>query len=241
LPDLRLARPVTQAELDAGRFALLARVADDIAHEIKNPLHSMVINLEVLKRRVEKGASAGALERAEVLSHELERLHVMVEALLRLIRPGKPPSGALSLRETMESVLPLVALRFRLGRVDFSHDPVPEEAYTEVPPDALCFALLALTEWALDRARAGGGAVRLTCELGPKEIGLGITLADTANSAPGPGPSARGERLDSSALARALLEPAGATLQWNKRARGSGDETVVISIPRTDYRIENRS
>ena len=36
-------------DLHASRYALLSRLADDLAHEIKNPLHSMVINLEVLR------------------------------------------------------------------------------------------------------------------------------------------------------------------------------------------------
>jgi signal transduction histidine kinase len=33
----------------AERFALVRRIADDLAHELKNPLNAMVINLEVLR------------------------------------------------------------------------------------------------------------------------------------------------------------------------------------------------
>lgn len=240
MPDLSLARPIPQTELDAARFALIARLADDLAHEIKNPLHSLVINLEVLKRRIEKGASEGALERAEVLAHELERLHVMVEALLKLIRPAKRSVAPLSLREILDGVLPLVALRFRLGRVDFSHDPVPEDAYTVVPPDAISFALIALTEPALEQGRADGNQVRLTCDLGPSEIVLGITGGPEHPPTPGKHP-AHGHGLDSGALASALLEPVGANVQWQSQKRGTADDRIVIRIPRTDYRIENQS
>ncbi|NIP60786.1 MAG: hypothetical protein GWO00_23330, partial [Gemmatimonadetes bacterium] len=54
---------------------LVSRWADDLAHEIKNPLHAMVINLELVKRRA-TGEDAGALiQRAEVVESELYRVH----------------------------------------------------------------------------------------------------------------------------------------------------------------------
>jgi signal transduction histidine kinase len=231
---LEIARRAPQIDLDAARFGLLIRLADDLAHEIKNPLHSMVINLEVLKRRVEKGAADGALERAEVLGAELNRLHQMVEALLRLIRGGKPSGQPNGLRESLENVLPLVAARFRLARVDFSSDEVPEDVYSVVPEDALSYALLAVTEHSLKRAREFGGAVRLTCGLEPQEIVLGITQAVPA--------TAKTERRPESVdFATALLEPCGAQVDWRGAGGGSREDRVVLRIPRTDYRIENRS
>ena len=49
--------------LRANKLDLLERLADDLAHEIKNPLHSMVINLEVLKRRVARADSPDEVQR----------------------------------------------------------------------------------------------------------------------------------------------------------------------------------
>ena len=41
-----------QGTIRENKLELVERLADDLAHEIKNPLHSMVINLEVLRRRL---------------------------------------------------------------------------------------------------------------------------------------------------------------------------------------------
>jgi CheY-like chemotaxis protein len=79
------AEPVS---LRANKLDLLERLADDLAHEIKNPLHSMVINLEVLKRRlnrVKNGEVDDVLRYAGVLGEELDRVHRRIELLLRLL------------------------------------------------------------------------------------------------------------------------------------------------------------
>jgi len=81
--------------LRANKLDLLERLADGLAHEIKNPLHSMVINLEVLKRRVARADSPDEVQRyIGVLAGELERVNRRIELLLRLSRPGRRPWGA---------------------------------------------------------------------------------------------------------------------------------------------------
>src|SRR5688500_17512833 len=78
--------------LRVNKLELLERLADDLAHDIKNPLHSMVINLEVLRRRAARvgGDEGDDLQRyAGVLSTELERVNRRIELLLRLSRPAR--------------------------------------------------------------------------------------------------------------------------------------------------------
>src|SRR5690606_25840506 len=81
-------RAVADAELEvrANRMDLVARWADDLAHEIKNPLHAMVINLELVKRRAGSGDREPLVDRVEVVEAELHRVHHLVESLLRLVR-----------------------------------------------------------------------------------------------------------------------------------------------------------
>src|SRR5687768_15352006 len=76
----------------ANKLALVERLADDLAHEIKNPLHSMVINLEVLRRRIARLAETdqGELLRyAGVVGGELDRVTRRIDLLLRLVRPER--------------------------------------------------------------------------------------------------------------------------------------------------------
>lgn len=105
----------------ANKLELLERLADVLAHEIKNPLHSMVINLEVLKKRLSKVEGGDeALRYAGVLGEELERVNRRIELLLRLSRPDRG-SEETTLAELVEEVLELVHLeaRHREARVDY--------------------------------------------------------------------------------------------------------------------------
>src|SRR5690606_41450424 len=84
-PGNRLnATPDTKRDLLASRYRLFSRLADDLAHEIKNPLHAMVINLEVLRRRDTAGDPDIVLERAAVIDLVIQRKQQVVDLLITL-------------------------------------------------------------------------------------------------------------------------------------------------------------
>jgi len=147
---------------DASRYAVVSRLADDLGHELKNPLHSMVINLEVLRRRAEKGDNAAVQERVVVLEHEIHRLNQLMDGLLKLLRPGRDKGAPASLREIIDGIWPLVELRARLARVELEATPAPEHALTRVASNALRLAILGLSEGAVERARLEGVPLRAT-------------------------------------------------------------------------------
>lgn len=138
----------------ASRYALVSRLADDLAHEIKNPLHAMVINLEVLRRRLAAGDSEIALERAAVIEEEIQRTHHLVDLLLKLVRPDRQNGQhAHSLTGALEEVLPLIELQAKLARVTVHCEDLDIDAPIGVPHPALKFALLALTTPIIERLR----------------------------------------------------------------------------------------
>jgi signal transduction histidine kinase len=160
----------------ANRIELLERAADDLAHEIKNPLHSMVINLEVLRRRLNRleGASdADVFRYVEVLGDEVERLSHRVDILLRLLRTGREHEPV-SLNDVVHELWELVRLRAgrRNIRVEFAPDEVAGARY--VPREPTRQIILNLVLEALDslepgqalhvRSEQGHGVLRL--ELG---------------------------------------------------------------------------
>jgi signal transduction histidine kinase len=113
---------LTDEQLRALRFELVSRLADDIAHEIKNPLNSIVINLEVLRVRIGRQDTDAALERAGVIEHEARRLHALVDRLLQLLRPERDPATSLALDQLFDELLPLVEARVRMARNEFRQD-----------------------------------------------------------------------------------------------------------------------
>jgi signal transduction histidine kinase len=105
------------------QVAFLARLAGGLAHEIKNPLSTMAINLALLEedwnRSLRVGSGEGAelppreqrsLRRVKTLQREVRRLELIVEDFLRYARGGQlnraPRELATIVRELLEFVEP---------------------------------------------------------------------------------------------------------------------------------------
>jgi phosphoglycerate-specific signal transduction histidine kinase len=142
---------------------LIARFADDVAHEIRNPLNALVINLEVLRRRVAAGDREAALARIEVLEHEVRRTHDTVERLVQLLRRRKSAEGTTELAAALDETLPLISLRARAMRAGFQ-GPTLVSGRTSLARDRLRFVLLETAMAALDRIVSDG---HLSCIAGP--------------------------------------------------------------------------
>ncbi len=82
-----------------------ARLLDLMAHEIKNPLHSLGINLDVLKTKIDKGLpKESALKQVETLEGQLAHLQEVVEGFFGYVRPGIPKKERTSVNEIIKSV-----------------------------------------------------------------------------------------------------------------------------------------
>ena len=76
----------------------LQSLAARVAHEIRNPLNAVAVNLEVVRSRCERGnaAAPAVLPFATAAAGELERVSRLVDALLALARPGRSDLAALA-------------------------------------------------------------------------------------------------------------------------------------------------
>jgi signal transduction histidine kinase len=228
---------LSQQELLANRFELLSRLADDLAHEIKNPLHAMVINLEVLRKRIGAGATDVALERAAVIEHEIRRVHQVVDHLLRLLRPDTAGFRDLDPSHVLGELMPLLELQARLARVDFLFEPCEEAVTIRARRDDLEFAVLNLAEPLLDALRVTGGCLGVSLQSTPDHVRIGIS----ANSAPDPPREPRAasegilstpDRLETArALAAELVRESGGRVERDDRGVASHGEFLVV-LPR---------
>ncbi len=215
------ATPDTRRDLLASRYALVSRLADDLAHEIKNPLHAMVINLEVLRRRVAAGDPDIALERATVIDQEIQRTHQLVDLLLKLLRPDRQKDQQVhSLAGALDEVLPLIRLQSKLALVPLEAEDMDIDAPIRVAPADLKFALLALAMPMVDLLKAaqaenGSGTLRLSVA---HESDVRIQLQSSAVALP----DTRARR-----LARRFLEAGGGRVE-SKRAQSS----IYVVLPR---------
>lgn len=145
--------PVTLLEIQAARLDMLSRLAGDLSHEIKNPLHAMVINLELVRRRAEKGESEGAIERVDVVEMELRKVHELAHALIETLRPPRGPTDGADVAAILNELLPIVRARARLSRIGFEYVRPDTGPNVAVPPPDLRHLLLGLFERAVASAR----------------------------------------------------------------------------------------
>jgi signal transduction histidine kinase len=212
---------LSEEQFRANRFEIVSRLADDLAHEIKNPLNAIIINLEVLKVRVARGDAEGASDRASVIEHEVRRLHQLVDRMLLLVRPERPEAAGLPLDSALDELLPLIEAQAKLSRNEFIAD-CATPVVVSIRRDVLKFALLNLLMAAHARLGEGGGTLCLTCV--PHD--LDVTIAIELSFAPDRGPAGSGTEIaEAMTIAGALLGPGGARIE----AVGTG---VSVTLPR---------
>jgi signal transduction histidine kinase len=210
------------AQLQANRFDIVSRLADDLAHEIKNPLNAIVINLEVLKVRIGKGDAAGAHDRAGVIEQEVRRLHQLIDRMLLLIRPESSEASNLPVDSALDEILPLVHAQTRLARNEFVVDG-EATVFVAVRREAFKFALLNLLMAVHRRLGEGGGRLGLRCSAADD------TITFVVEATPEDGALLVDEAQDglrqAAALCEALLLPSGATAT-------AAENGVTLVVPR---------
>lgn len=203
----------------ANRYDVVSRLADDLAHEIRNPLNAMVVNLEVLRRRVESGSRDKALDLTRVIDQEISRLTKLVDQLVYLMRPPRTDPNPTSLDETVDDIRPLLATQAAAARVEFETDTA-SGMFTRVPRDVVKFALLNLitAAYAADTAPA-------VLRVETRAAGEAAEVAVTAQPAP------FSEENEYVSRARTLAETAGGTLEITEPRDGVTGSTAVLRIP----------
>ncbi|MBV8054494.1 MAG: PAS domain-containing protein [Deltaproteobacteria bacterium] len=94
--DLGLMRALETVVEHSDRLVRLGSVISGVAHQLRNPLNAMSLQLEMLSHDVER--SGNAVRRVRALRDEIERLDHAIDALLRFMRPEqlKPASVPLN-------------------------------------------------------------------------------------------------------------------------------------------------
>jgi signal transduction histidine kinase len=214
----------------ANKLALVERLADDLAHEIKNPLHSMVINLEVLRRRIARLSETDQgdlLRYAGVLGGELDRVTRRIDLLLRLVRPER--GGELTtLSQMVQEMLDLVELERDRHAVTIDFEPAPLNLRGHLRREHAWQLAMNLLLEALDCA-APGGVITIRTEQQDRR-----TVLRLATTTPASGRSYTLDTADSPRLiaARALAQALGGDLEVGDEQRSLAFTVSLPTAPR---------
>ncbi len=230
---------VTPLHIRANAFDLSSRLAEDLAHEIKNPIHAAVINAELIRRRIAAQQADQALERVRILEAEVGRAHDLVDRLLRLLRPSREPETVLALDRAMADLLPLIEVLGRMSKISVRYEPGGDDVLVAVSAAALRHGMLNLVVNAIDAMRPRGGRLTIVADRGPGEVRLHVT-----DTGPGvdpsvierigtPGTTTRPDKAGLGlAVAQTLMEEVGGRIELHNAGGGGEGATFILALPR---------
>jgi signal transduction histidine kinase len=112
LRDITESRRTAEKTIESERMNALTLLAAGVAHEIGNPLNSLNIHLQLMKRAAGKleGQERDELEHSiKVARDEIGRLDSIVTQFLRAIRPSKPQLQPANINAIVEETLQFFA------------------------------------------------------------------------------------------------------------------------------------
>lgn len=167
--------------LDASRLRGLAYFSSTMAHDLKGPLNTMAINLELLSHSVERPEDDAERTRERqrryvaALRQEMSRLNRCLDTFLGHIRPAPDIYKRFDLRELLDEVEALAGPKARVQHVALQKDVPDQPVSCAGYPAQLKQALVNVVVNALEVMPRGGElALRLRIE-GDRAI---VTIAD---------------------------------------------------------------
>ncbi|HEX4946210.1 MAG TPA: ATP-binding protein, partial [Blastocatellia bacterium] len=168
-----------ETQLDyATRLAALSRITSGVAHEVKNPLHAMVLHLELLRAKVDAGRDPS--KHLDVLTSEVNRLNRVVQTFLDFTRPVQLQTRKYDANELLREVLLLAPLTPD-GPINVETNCTEEPLWIEADIDLLKQGLLNIIINACQAMPDGG---TLTLATARQNNHVEICIGDTGVGIP---------------------------------------------------------
>ncbi len=161
------------------RLAALGKVVSGLAHEVRNPLNSIKLTLQLLERRLKRGVAAST-EVAECLQ-EIDRLDLMVGRLLAFGRPVMTHRHVQDVAPVITQAVKMVHEPMRKKGVRIEFRPPGEELRADIDAPQVVQVLINLLLNAVDASPPAG---LVTIGAGGEEGRVSIRVADRGSRIP---------------------------------------------------------
>ncbi len=162
---VKLERKIRESE----RMAYIGQVTTSLSHEIRNPLSSVQMNLQILKKHPQlKGNDQ---KRIDISVREVQRLEHILKELLDFAKPVQLRSQPFSLTDLLRSSIELLEMRFKEKDIRVATDFDKLLPDIRADKDKLGQAMINLLLNALD-ASPTAGCIKVSCRQVPRTKGL---------------------------------------------------------------------
>ncbi len=185
--DVTTEKEMLRRVLRAERLAAVGTLAAGLAHEIRNPLNSASLQLQVLQRRLAKGEheEAALTPVIDLVRDEISRLERLVSDFLAFVKPRPLDLKQTSVNDLCRSVLELLRPEADAKAVRIREDLAETLPSLSADPERLRQVLLNLARNGIDAMPEGGELVVRTRLAGDDlEIEVEDTGVGFADEAP---------------------------------------------------------
>jgi two-component system, NtrC family, sensor histidine kinase HydH len=168
---VRLAEQKQAAELE--------RVANGLAHEIRNPMHAIRLNLHALGKMIDVDPSIVRQELATIVNdsnREIDRVDHLMRELVSFASPQAAREQSVDIAAQCDSVLSFLSRQMEQNRIEVVTRYPERRPLVHIDPDRLRQMLLKLIENAMEFAGSGG---RVVVSVHRNDGEIAVTVADS--------------------------------------------------------------
>ncbi|RPH84183.1 MAG: sensor histidine kinase [Planctomycetaceae bacterium] len=170
-----------QAEIAAirSRYEELAELAGSLAHEIKNPLSVIHMNIDLLSEdlaEIDSPIRRRAIDKVEIVRQQCERMEALLRDFLRYTRLTQIDLVPGNLNEQIDRVLRAYRAQADSQRIEIQRYLDPDLPAILLHSDSLQAALVNLVKNAIEAMEGGG---QLWVRTTPTRDGVAMELIDT--------------------------------------------------------------
>lgn len=165
----------------AERLAAVGTLAAGLAHEVRNPLNSATLQLQLLERKASKGNvdTQGLMGIVAIVKGEIERLEHLVRDFLAFAKPQVLEPKPDDLNRVVQSVLALLAFEIKDANIEARCELAPALGSVMFEEQSLKQVLLNLARNAIEAMRSRGhGTLTVKTEAVTDKAAVALHIID---------------------------------------------------------------
>jgi len=175
-------RAAQERIIESEKMALLGTFAAGLAHEIRNPLNSIALQLSVIERRNARlETDMGIRELIGIIREEVSRLDALAGDFLQFSRADHVQQGLAELDGVVQHVLRLLEPQSAASGVRLTYDPHPGLPPLPIDAEKMTQVLINLIRNGIEAMTEGG---QVTVRVRPREDVAVLSVEDTGPGLP---------------------------------------------------------